>query len=139
LPFLDYNNIVDGDQIIEIVKKRLHTKAEARNQTKDQLKKFPQYHVGQQVLVKEHRLSSAEDHEIHKYFLLYKGPYTITETFNNNTVIIEDPQKQIIRCNIKNLKPYHALADMSINPGDDQMCFPPDPGITRDQSTSNSK
>lgn len=28
-----------------------------------------------------------EDHEIHKSFLLYKGPYTITQIFDNNTVI----------------------------------------------------
>lgn len=66
--------------------KRIKEKAEKINQCKDMNKIFPQYQVGDQVLVKEHRLSSAEDQETHKLFLLYHGPYPIIEVHNNNTV-----------------------------------------------------
>lgn len=75
IQFPDYDTSRNEEPVIEIVRKKLKTKAEARNRTKDHQIKFKQYQVGQQVLMKEHRLSSAEDHEIHKFFLLYKGPY----------------------------------------------------------------
>ncbi|CAI6376695.1 unnamed protein product [Macrosiphum euphorbiae] len=64
-------------KIIQIVMKRSKKKSELRNAYKDRDKKFPQYSVGDSILVKEHRLSSAEDKETHKLFLLYHEPYII--------------------------------------------------------------
>jgi hypothetical protein len=72
-------------EVIEIVRRRLRDKAAIRNQAKDMNKQFIKYMVGHQVLVKEQRLSSAED-EIHKLFLLYKGPHTVTQVYDNNTI-----------------------------------------------------
>jgi len=130
-PECDYEP--NHEEVIEIVRKKLRTKAEERNRIKDQSKKFPQYHPGQQVLIQEHKLSSAEDREIHKFFLLYRGPYTIVEIGNNNTVLIEDAARKIIRCNVKNIKPYHAVSKK-----DEDLCFPPDPGKSWGQPSSLS-
>ncbi|KAF0746918.1 protein NYNRIN-like [Aphis craccivora] len=80
----------DVNIIIELAKSRLQKRADQRNRIKDQKKKFPTYQMGQQVLVKEHKLSSGTDKEIHKFFLLYRGPYTISQVHENNTLIITD-------------------------------------------------
>ncbi|CAI6359183.1 unnamed protein product [Macrosiphum euphorbiae] len=133
IQFPDYDDVINNEPVVEIVRKKLRSKAESRNKTKDQLKKFRQYQVGQQVLMKEHKLSSAENNEIHKFFLLYKGPYTITEIYGNNTVMLEDQYERAIRCNMSNIKPYHTM----VSPEDPSLCFPPDPGITSDQSFSH--
>jgi len=98
--------------ICELVKKRLKKCAQQRNQTKDKNKRFITYQPGQQVLVKEHRLSSAEDKTIHKFFLLYRGPYDIVEVRGNNTVTIKLESGQTQIHNMKNVKLY----------------VPPDPG-----------
>ncbi|KAF0714585.1 Retrotransposable element Tf2 protein type 1, partial [Aphis craccivora] len=120
---IDYDNTTSNEPVIEWVRKKLKSKAEARNKIKDQGKKFKQYKKGQQVLVKEHKLSSAEDQEIHKFFLLYKGPYTVIQSYDNNTVMLEDQHKQVIRCNIKNIKPYYTITTTE----EKSLCFPPDP------------
>jgi len=59
------------------------------------------------ILVKEHRLSSAEDHETHKLFLLYHGPYQIHEVHQNNTVTIRTQTGTQRTYNLKNIKQYH--------------------------------
>ncbi|KAF0716362.1 AP2/ERF domain-containing protein PFD0985w-like [Aphis craccivora] len=128
-------NYINQNEIIELVRKRLRKKADIRNQAKDQNKRFINYQVGQQVLIKEHRLSSAEDREIHKLFLLYKGPYTITQVCENNTVVVEDDSNNTFRCNVKNIKAYHTMRGeiKLINVCGEAnlpLCVPPDPGKT---------
>jgi len=90
---------------------------EQRNKNLDKEKKFHTYAVNQQVLIKEHRLSSAEDHEIKKLFLLYRGPYTIQEVRSNNTLVVREDGGKLTTYNVKNVKPY----------------VPPDPGGFGDQ------
>jgi hypothetical protein len=68
----------DQTHIYEIVRKRTKAKACSKTKQKDQKKIFTQYREGQQVLVRDHRFSNSENHEIAKFFLLYKGPYKIT-------------------------------------------------------------
>jgi len=104
--------IPDHKGIIEIVRTKLKSKSEKRNQQKDKNMKFVKYMVGQQVLVKEHKLSSAEDREIHKFFLLYKGPFTIKSVNENNTITVYNDQNILYTHNVKNVKKY----------------MPPDPG-----------
>lgn len=133
IPFPDHDYEPNSEEIIEVVRKQLKTRADARNRTKDQGKRFIQYQTGQQVLMKEHRLSSAEDNEIHKFFLLYKRPYTIIETSENNTVLLVDQSNQVIRCNTKNIKPFYAMSSTV----DKSLCFPPDPGIPNDHPPSH--
>lgn len=98
--------------IIHLEQKKLKKSAISRSTIKDQGKKFPTYAIGQQVLVNEHHLSSAIDGEIHKFFLLYRVPYTIIEVLGNNTAIIEDDKRKSITQNTKNINLY----------------VPPDPG-----------
>lgn len=97
----------DNKIIIEIAKRTMKKKAAQRNQQKDQGKKFPQYVENQLVLIHDHRLSSAKDKQIHKLFLIYRGPYRIIRVNNNNTVTIAEDQKGNTTHNIKNIKPYH--------------------------------
>ncbi|XP_016660094.1 uncharacterized protein LOC107883821 [Acyrthosiphon pisum] len=93
--------------IVQIVMKNTRKQAQLRSSYKDRDKKFPTYEPGMKVLVKEHRLSSAEDQETHKLFLLYHGPYLIHEVHNNNTVTIRKPTGQYQTYNYKNVKQYH--------------------------------
>ena len=110
----------DHKGIIEIVRTKLKHQSEKRNQQKDKNKKFPKYEEGQQVLIKEHKLSSAEDREIHKFFLLYKGPYTIQSVNQNNTITVCNDQNIISTHSMKNVKRY----------------MPPDPGKSSTEDTS---
>ncbi|KAE9532811.1 hypothetical protein AGLY_009892 [Aphis glycines] len=106
--------VSDLNVIIQLAKSRLQKRAEQRNRFQDQKRKFPTYQMGQQVLVKEHKLSSGLDKEIHKFFLLYRGPYTISQVHDNNTLVITDDQGKQQLQNFKNVKLY----------------VPPDPGKT---------
>lgn len=89
-----------------MAKSRLLERAEQRNHTKDKGKRFPTYKADQRVLVREHKLSSAMDKEIHTFFLLYRGPYTIIEVNQNNTLTIADHQGKHTIQNLKNVKLY---------------------------------
>uniref|UniRef100_A0A2S2NEK6 RNA-directed DNA polymerase n=1 Tax=Schizaphis graminum TaxID=13262 RepID=A0A2S2NEK6_SCHGA len=95
-----------NDLIIELARQNMQKKATQRNQRKDQGKRFPKYTEGQWILVREHKLSSAEDKQIRKLFLLYRGPYKICRVNEHNTVTIEENGKGKTTYNIKNIKPY---------------------------------
>lgn len=104
--------------ICRLVKSQLEKKAAAHNKVKYRNKKFTTYQPGQQVLIKEHRFSSAEDKTIHKLFLLYRGPYTISKVNGNNTVTVELEPGKFQTHNMKNVKLY----------------IPPDPGEKKQQN-----
>jgi len=110
--FPENTTLPDHKGIIEIVQTTLKSKAEKQNRQKDRNMKCPKYVVGQQVLIKDHRLSSAEDREILKFFLLYKAPFTIQAVNENNTITVHNEQDIISTHNQKNVKRY----------------MPPDPG-----------
>lgn len=93
--------------IVQIVMKRTQKKSQLRSRYKDRDKRFPNYEVGMKILVKEHRLSSAEDHETHKLFLLYHGTYQICEVHHNNTITAQDQAGHRRTYNYKNIKQYH--------------------------------
>ena len=48
------------------------------------------YNIGQMVLVKRHDLSSAQDKEIKKFFLLYEGPYEVVEIKMQNSYVLQN-------------------------------------------------
>ena len=66
------------------------------------------YEVGQLVLVRRHDLSSAQEKEIIKFFLLYEGPYEIVEVKMNNAYVLRNQATQEIvgTQNATNLKLY---------------------------------
>jgi len=88
IPFPANQGETLADEIIQIVMKRMEDKAWQRKKIKYKGRTFPKYEVEDEVLVKEHRLSSMEDKEIHKFFLLYNGLYRIVAIHNNNTITI---------------------------------------------------
>lgn len=101
-------NNEDIEVMIQFARKRIRKKACQRNQYHDKNKRFLKYHKGQLILVKEQKLSSAEDKEIKKLFLLYRGPYTIKQVNENNTVAIQEGENTNTY-NIKNIKPYVSM------------------------------
>ncbi|CAH1724058.1 unnamed protein product [Aphis gossypii] len=96
---------VETKIMIKTARARMKKVSQQRNQNMDQGKKFIKYQVNQQVLVREHRLSSAEDKEIRKLFLLYRGPYYIKEVRENNTIVVQEGQN-MVTYNVRNVRPY---------------------------------
>lgn len=93
---------------IMIAKENLFTKAEKRRIKHDANKVFVEFEVGDKVLVRTHGLSSADDKEIKKFFLLYRGPATIIKKLNSKCYeIVEDGTDiNLGRQNIANLRKY---------------------------------
>lgn len=108
LEFPAGNQYVGTEDMIEIVRKRVRTKAEKRNNKQHNQQKFPIYKENQKVLIKDHRLSSTEDREIKKFFLLFKGPYHVKKVNDNNTLLVQSWDGKEILQNIQNVKPYFA-------------------------------
>lgn len=115
------NKLIPADELllddekntfVQLAYKRLKKTAQYRCEYHNKGKKFPNYVQGQQVLLREHKLSSLEDNTIKKFFLLYRGPYLITEVRKNNTVVVISENGQQSTHNVKNIKLY----------------VPPDPG-----------
>ena len=52
--------------------------------------KWVKYEIGQLVLVRRHDLSSAQEKEIKKFFLLYEGPYKIVGIKMENAYVLQD-------------------------------------------------
>lgn len=73
------------------------TKAEQRRIRHDRIGNPINFRVGEQVLIRTHNLSSAIDKQIHKFFLLYEGPYIIHEIKQRNAYVVYDPGKDRIR------------------------------------------
>lgn len=103
------------EHIIQMVKTNIYTKAEKRTMKFDNGKKFITYQPGQQTLVKDHKLSSATDKVIHKFFMIFKGPYTITQIHPNNTIEAKDQYEKQHLFNMKNVKRYYPPEPGEIN------------------------
>lgn len=99
--------------IVSLAKSRLLSQAEKRQRRHDQGKKPVYFKVGDKVLVRNHELSSAEHNQIKKFFLLYKGPCTVTKLVNKNAYqVVEDSSNSSLGIqNIYNLKPYRFPID----------------------------
>lgn len=73
------------------------TKAEERRIRHDRRGKATIFLIGEEVLVRAHRSSSAVDHQIKKFFMLYEGPYKIVEIKSCNAYVVADPVTDQIR------------------------------------------
>lgn len=113
--FLNYpKNEERGDQVPldhvwVLAARRLRTKA-ARRIEKHNAKVNPiNFEVGDKVLVKSHRLSSAEDKTIKKLFLLYEGPYKVLSNAGPNCYVIDKGEGlEVSKQNVINLKRYRS-------------------------------
>lgn len=85
------------------------TQAERRKRRHDKQGKPTIFTVGSTVLVRTHRISSAADKCIKKFFLLYDGPYVIVKRSNDNAYTVADPQTNKIQgtYNVIHLRPFH--------------------------------
>lgn len=71
------------------------------------------FNIGDLVLVRSHAVSSSENHTIKKFFLLYEGPYTVSQIAGPNSYVIADADgNEMSKQNIKNLKPYKTLGKL---------------------------
>ena len=102
---------MDVNMKIRLANENLLTKGERRKQRHDAKGKWIKYEVGQLVLVKRHDLSSAQDKEIKKFFLLYEGPYEVVEVKMQNAYVLRNTATQEIvgTQNATNLKLYRSL------------------------------
>ena len=80
-----------------IAKERLLSKPEQRKRRHDRNLKPIQYEVGHLVLIKNHDQSSALDKEIKKFFLLYDGPFEVSEVKMENAYVLVDLQTREIK------------------------------------------
>ena len=88
------NQTIDVNVKIQLANENLLTKGERRKRRHDEKGKWIKYEVGQLVLVRRHDLSSAQDKEIKKFFLLYEGPYEVIEIKMNNTYVLQNQTTQ---------------------------------------------
>ena len=80
-----------------LAKERLLNKAEQWKRRHGRNLTPIKYEVGQLVLIKNHDQSSALDKEIKKFFLLYAGPYEVSEVKMENVYVLIDLQTREIK------------------------------------------
>jgi len=108
IDFPTNNPEVETQIMIKTARERMKKMAIQRKNNMDRGKKFIKYQVNQQVLIREHKLSSTEDKEIRKLFLLYRGPYYVREVGDNNTIVIQEGP-EITTHNVRNVRPYVSI------------------------------
>lgn len=84
------------------------SKAQQRKARHDRNLKPIRYTVGDMVLVRTHKLSCAADRIISKFFLLYEGPFVVTDVKNKNLYTLQHPETRLVRgtYNTIHLKAY---------------------------------
>jgi transposase InsO family protein len=96
------------EELVTIVKQRIRRKAD-RIKARTTKEKYVQYKVGQQILIRNHKLSNSADHEIKKLFHLYNGPYTITKIISENTLAVtKNGTMEADIINVTNVRPYYS-------------------------------
>lgn len=80
---------LDKEQIIILAKRNMEMAAEKRKNIHDHHIEPIEYKAGDLVLVKNHKLSSGVRGEIKKFFLLYTGPYRVSERKMGNAYVLE--------------------------------------------------
>lgn len=73
------------------------SKAEERRRRHNQKGRPSQFHVGDEVLIRTHHLSSVVDTKIHTFFMLYEGLFVVKEIKNHNAYVVCDPNTLCIR------------------------------------------
>jgi hypothetical protein len=116
-PPLLNNDPISIEDLYVIARKRMQYKAEARQKIANSKGILFHFKPGDFVLIKSHRLSSAQNKEIAKFFLVYEGPYKVLKSIGPSTYSISkiDNDIQFAVHNIKNLKPYVKPVNLTVN------------------------
>lgn len=92
-----------------VIRAKLQSKAEARQarHNKDK-RKFTNFEEGQLVWLRANHISSADDGEIKKLFMIYEGPYKIKKVIGHNAYKLIYPENGKVRGNFNtvHLKPH---------------------------------
>jgi hypothetical protein len=86
---------------------RLKKRAQKRAESAKPVNKTV-FAVDDLVLVKSHRLSSADNKQISKFFKIYEGPYRVVKVVGPNAYLLATVDSNQITStqNVNNLKPY---------------------------------
>lgn len=84
--------------------------AERRKRKHDQRERPTSFEIGTNVLIRAHRLSSAVDRQIGKFFLLYEGQFTFIRRNNQNAYTVVDPISKRVHgtYNVIHLRQYRS-------------------------------
>ncbi|KAF4522075.1 hypothetical protein B566_EDAN004058 [Ephemera danica] len=104
------NTTINRDHMFVLARERMARKAAKRQNLANSTGTPIVFENGDLVLMKSHRLSSTQNKEISKFFLVYQGPYKVLKRIGPSTYSISeiDKEVQIAIHNIRNLKPYIA-------------------------------
>jgi len=81
----------DPTQRLVMAREIQQSKAESRQRRHAEKGSPVQYAIGDLVLVRTHRLSSSVDKIcIHKFFMLYEGPFVVKEIKHKNAYVVSD-------------------------------------------------
>ncbi|KAF4531740.1 hypothetical protein B566_EDAN008953 [Ephemera danica] len=102
-------NELSPDEIRILARERIRKTAAQRKKAADDRVKTTKFAVGDKVLVKTFRLSSAQNKETAKLFLLFEGPYYILKIVGPNAYLVGESNDKVLGTyNTRNLKPYIA-------------------------------
>ncbi|KAF4530556.1 hypothetical protein B566_EDAN018280 [Ephemera danica] len=97
------------DEVIVKARQRMRKRAVARQARANKTNKIHSFQIGDLVLVRSHRLSSAINKEISKFFFIFEGPFKIEKILGPNAYLISDPKTGVVKGsqNVQNLRPYN--------------------------------
>lgn len=90
------NRTFDYNTKLRLVQDNILNKAELRKNRFERKYKGIKYNIGHKVLCKTHYQSSKLDHKIQKLFLLYQGPFIISDIKRENAYTLKYVDKDEI-------------------------------------------
>ena len=86
----------------------MHGNIKSRAEKKNKNRIHKEYEIGEKILLKSLNVSSLEKEQVHKFFDIYEGPYTITKKkiASDTYIIINDEGKEKGQVHMKNIKRY---------------------------------
>jgi len=76
------------EKLIQLVAGRIRNKALKREERNKKQGHKIYLQIGQEILIKNHKLSNSVDSEIKKLFNIYEGPYRINKIISETTIAI---------------------------------------------------
>lgn len=110
--YIKYPESAHADAHVKLYLAREHLETQARKR-KARFTGFPipDFKEGDLVLLRANPVSSALNHEIKKFLLLYEGPYAIKKRVSRNSFILVQPNTLLERglFHASHLKPYYCV------------------------------